>query len=177
MSILARLLQDTPFLAACSRIQLPKAGSAQKCIPVLPAFHSLREPVEAFHISTAQHHIIGNERFFQLRDRVLDFALPLFFAEQNQARLAQVIFNDPVVAIGEISQFEGEHGVRPDKSGAESGAKSKKKHSVSAITPKRLHGSVADHAHRFTERFLEIESDPSFAEMLGLVDDASIADG
>ena len=43
------------------------------------------------------------------------------------------------------------------------------------IAAERLHGCIIDDAHWFAQRFLEVESDPAFAQMFRLAHDFAVA--
>src|SRR6266700_1047295 len=107
--------KDLPFWTARARVYLPQACSAQERIAIMPAFDSFRQLIQSLGVTTAQHDVIGNERFLQLDERVLDVAAPGFLTEPLQAWFAKIVFNDAAVAIGKVSQFEQENVIVPDK--------------------------------------------------------------
>jgi hypothetical protein len=82
----------------------------------MPALDAFWKFIQFLGVTTAQHDVIGDERFLQLDERVLDVASPGFLAESCQARFAQIIFNDGAVAIRQLSKFEWENVILPDKS-------------------------------------------------------------
>src|SRR5207245_6569111 len=127
----------------------------------MSALNSSRKRIQLFRVAAAEHDVVGDERFLQLRDREFDLAFPLFFAKPFQAGAAKIIFDDCAITIGQIAEFEREDGVGPNKSRTEAGAESEKKHSTAAVTAERLHGGVVDQADRFAKCLLEIKSDPA----------------
>src|SRR6266581_4195776 len=110
----------------------------------MPALDSFREFVQFFGVAAAQHDVIGDQRFLQLHKRVLNVALPIFFAEAGQAWFSEIIFNDTAVAIRQIAQFEREDVMAPNKGRSKSGAQPEKKHPATVITAKRLHRRIVD---------------------------------
>src|SRR5438046_8539668 len=112
-NILFSFLKDLPFGPARPRVDLPKADSTQKRVAIMPALDSFREFVQFFGVTAAQHDVIGDQRFFQLHERVPDVALPGFLTEVGQARFAEIIFNDTAVTIRQIAQLEWEDSFFP----------------------------------------------------------------
>src|SRR5437868_11594740 len=105
---------------------------------------------------------------------MLDVALPGFLTELGQAGFSEIIFNDAAVTIRQISQFEREHRLGPNKGRSKPGAEPEKKHSSAVITAKRLNGGIVDDANRFAQRFLRVETNSAFAEMFGLTQDTHV---
>src|SRR5438874_3071 len=174
-NILFSFLKDLPFGPARPRVDLPQADSTQKRVAIMPALDSFREFVQFFGVAAAQHDVVGNQRFLQLHERVLDVPLPGFLAELGQAGFSEIIFNDAAITVRQISQFQRKDSFFPNQGGTKPGAESEKKHSTAAITAKRLHGGVVDDANRFAECFLEIKSGPPFAEMFGIAQDTPVS--
>lgn len=54
-----------------------------------PAFVAFRQCIQFLGVATAEHDSIGNERFFQLEERMLDVASPGFLTEPRQSRFCQ----------------------------------------------------------------------------------------
>src|SRR6266571_8296774 len=169
--------QDLPLGLPGLRIDLPEPCSAQKCIAIMSALDSLRQFIEFFSVAAAEDHVIGNERFFQLDERVLDVAPPSLFTEPRQTRFPKVIFDDAAVTIWQIAQFQRKHVIAPHQGGAQACAESEKKHSAAMITAERLHGCVVDDANRFAKCFFEIESNPTVSKMFRLAYDLPVAYG
>src|SRR5439155_25300752 len=109
----------------------------------MSALDSLRQFIEFFRVTAAEHHVIGNERFFQLDKRVLDVAPPTLFAMPRHAGLSKTVFNDAAVTIRKIPQFQRENIIAPHQGCAQACAEPDKNHSASGITTVRLHGGVA----------------------------------
>jgi hypothetical protein len=57
------VLDDLPLRLAGARIFFPKTKPAEKSVFVFPTLNSMWQLVEAVHVSTAEHHVIGDERF------------------------------------------------------------------------------------------------------------------
>src|SRR4051812_9866572 len=75
-----------------------------------------------------------------------------------------------------MPELERHHMLLPYQRGSQTRAQPKKQDATAAgVTSQRLHGGVIDDARRFAQRFREIKSDPSPAEMRRLLRDAAIA--
>src|SRR5438552_18844921 len=85
----------------------------------MPAFNSIRKRIQLFRVTSAEYNVVGDKRFLQLGDGEFDLALPLFFAKAFQAGPAKIIFDNCVIAIRQIAEFEGQNGVGPHKSPTE----------------------------------------------------------
>ena len=134
----------------------------------MSALDSLRQFIEFFRVTAAEHHVIGNERFFQLDKRVLDVAPPSLFAMPRHAGFSKIVFNNAAVTIRKIPQFQRENIIAPHQGGAQACAEPEKKHSAAVITAERLHGCVVDDSNWFAERLFEIELNPALSEMFWL---------
>src|SRR5437870_8071542 len=176
MSILRYTLDDRPFRSASARIDLRKPHSAEKRVAVMPKLCAFRQLLQLLGVAAPEHDVISDKRFPDLCDRVHHLAFPFFFAELAHAWLSQKIFDDSVIAIRQVAQFQRQHHVAQNQGRAEPSAESKKQHPAATVTAERLHRGVVDDSDRFTQRFFEIESDPPLSKMFGLVQNSAIAD-
>src|SRR5438874_10890011 len=78
-------------------------------------------------------------------------------------------------AVRQIAEFQGHQRSVPHEGGPEPGTKPEKERASAIVTAQRLHGCVVDQAHRYAERSGEIETDPSFAQMLRIFRDPPFA--
>src|SRR5439155_19171631 len=79
------------------------------------------------------------------------------------------------IGIRKIAELKRHQSLLPHQRRAKPRSKSQKEHAPPAVTAERLHGRIVDQAHRSTEGPVEIKSDPSFAQMLWIFCDASLA--
>lgn len=64
-----------------------------------------------------------------------------------------------------MRELEREHGPIAHDRASETGAQSEEEHLSALVAAKRLHRGVVDHAYRAAERPLEVEPDPTLAEV------------
>ena len=100
-------------------------------------------------VPAAEHHVIRNEGFLQLRDRENDFAFPFLFAQSIDSWNAKEIFNDIAIAVGKVAELERKKHFVEGQRRAESSAEAEKKHPTPVITSQRLHRGVVDDVCRF----------------------------
>src|SRR6266478_3085980 len=174
MSIYDRFLEDTPLRAARTRFRLPQTRAAKKRVSIVPTLNSLRKRIQLFRVAAAEHDVVGDQRFFQLRDREFDLALPLLLAKPFQTRPAKIIFNDCAIPVWQIAEFEREDRIAPNKSRTEPGSEAEKQHPAAAVAAERLHRRVVNQADRLAQGLLKIKSDPAVAEMFWFAGDAPI---
>src|SRR4029453_14103917 len=127
---------DVPFRPARARVGLPKANAAEKGVSIVSKLDPFRQLIQFLRAAAAENDVIGNQRFLQQHDGTKDFALPFFFTQAFQSRLAEVILDDVAVAIRQIAELEWEHVAFPDQSQTQSGAQSKKQHPPPVTPPK-----------------------------------------
>src|SRR5262249_1281067 len=163
--------EDLPRQVINSRFSFPKTQPTKKSVFVFPALDPFRQLMEAVHIATPQHDVISNEAFLQLRDREDDFAFPFFYTDAFDPGDSEKIFDDVAVAIWKIAELEREKHLFEHERRAETGPKAKNKHSSAMITSQGLHCGVVDHVGRFAQRFFEIETGPTLADVFRLLAD------
>jgi len=127
-------------------------------------------------VTPAEHYVIGNEGFLQPSNREDDFLFPFFEAKSFDSRNPEEIFDDVALSVGQIAELEREEQVFQNQRGAESGPKSEKKHSITVVTPKRLHRGVVDDVDGVVECVLKIEVDPTLAQMFRIPADLAATD-
>ncbi len=126
-------------------------------------------------VAAPEHDVIGDEGLFQQPDRAHRFAFPRFLTQLLQTFVAQLVLNDPVIHVGQITQFERQDVIRPDERRPQPGAEAEEKHApFAAITAERLERGVVDNPHRFPERFGKIKSGPVLAEVFRVCHDFAV---
>src|SRR5262245_19140745 len=151
----------------------PQTDSTEECVLILTAFNSVWQATKTVHQAAAKNDVIGDEGFSQLGDCICYFSLPFFFAQQRQARNAEIIFDDVFLAIGQVAKFKRHQNFVPQQCGSQAGAESQKEHAPAAITAERLQGGIVDNPHGNTQRSGKIETNPSLAQMFRVFCDSS----
>lgn len=108
-------LENSPFGSSGARIGLPKTNPAQEGVSIMTEFGAVREIAQLLRFAATEHDVISDHRFFQLTDREHYFALPFLAAEFVDSGFPEKIFDDPMIAIGQVAQFKRKKHVRKEQ--------------------------------------------------------------
>src|SRR6266404_4544274 len=155
---------------------MPKAKAAFAGGFVVTTDCIRRQRCQAFRISTSEHYIFRLQRILQLSNHIEDVFSPLLLSESLQSRSADVLFETSSILVRKVSQLHRLKYAVNNQRGSHARTQTEKEHATGAVASERLHSSVINDLHRNAERFIEIESDPAFAEVGWIVQRLSIHD-
>src|SRR5690348_1476227 len=124
-----------------------------------------REGLQLVDISSADDNVIRLKGRAKSFDHIGDVAPPFLFPEALQPANADKILVGLPFLVRKVAQFHRFEKSVHDHRGAQAGAQAEEKHTAASITAERLHGGVVDNFDGPAERFPEIESHPSCAEI------------
>src|SRR5579875_2138654 len=159
------------------RVFLPQAKPSEKCVSVVAQTGIGRQLFDFMDISSTQHHVVSFQSFLELFHDVGHVTPPSLFTETCETVNPNVILVSPPFLVGKVRQLHGFDDAIHNHGRAETSAQTKKKHPPPFVTSERLHSSVVDNLDGAAERLDEVESYPAPAEIVRLVQRASVDHG
>src|SRR5690348_568331 len=128
-----------------------------------------REGLQLVDISAADDNVIRLKGRAKSFDYIGDVAPPFLFPEALQPANADKILVGLPFLVRQVAQFHRFKEPIHNHGRAEARAQAEEKHTATSITAERLHGGVVDNFDGPAERFAEIKSHPSCAEIRWIV--------
>lgn len=152
---------------------LPDAEAAGEGVAVCSPARARRECAQARRVAAAQYDVVGLEGRSQMRDRFCDQLFPALAAELDTAPFAEVVLECALLErqVAELHRLDDAVG---DQRRSESGTEAEEEHGAALVASERLHRGVVHDPGGRAEGRLEVESDPSRAEVEGLRDHPAV---
>src|SRR5512146_1181004 len=168
---------SAPRTLASSGLVVPQPEPASECIHVVTEADVRRDFRHVLRVAAAEHDVVDEEGREEAIDDVEHVLSPVTRAELRAARRTDILLVRLAVAVRQVRELERNHGPVVDHRASQPGAESEEEHLAAVVAAECLHRGVVDHAHGTPEGPLEIEPDPTLAEVPRLSPRAILADG